>query len=133
MSPYAAGRPCPGVGPRRGSCPNLIRGSERNCETCAPYVKAKNKRYDKTRGNSGERGYDAQWAKIRARKLAKDPLCEMCMDDAVIRAAVLVHHIDGDAFNNDDDNHMSLCHYHHEMIHGPNRWAKTTVEEKENK
>ena len=124
MSPYAAGRPCPGVGPRRGSCPNLIRGSERNCEICDPYVKAKNKRYDKARGNSGERGYDSTWKKVRSLVLSDSPLCSMCEAEGVIRKATLVHHVDENPRNNKWDNLTGLCNEHHEIIHGPERWGK---------
>ena len=128
MSPYAAGRPCPGVGPRRGSCPNLIRGSERNCEICDPYVKAKNKRYDKARGNSGERGYDAAWAKIRNVKASQDPLCEFCLRDGLVVPLDVVHH-DKPIETHPElrlvmDNLISLCNEHHEIIHGPERWGK---------
>ena len=131
MSPYAAGRPCPGVGPRRGSCPNLIRGSERNCEACAPYVKAKNKRYDKARGNSGERGYDAAWRRVRIMKLARSPMCQCdeCKENRL--PAVLVHHImtisERPDLRLDPDNMLSMANECHERVHKNERWGEMQV------
>jgi 5-methylcytosine-specific restriction enzyme A len=48
---------------------------------------------DLARGNSAQRGYDRAWRKLRASKLAADPLCAWCYDRGVIKAAEMVDHI----------------------------------------
>lgn len=65
--------------------------------------------YDKQRGSAHARGYDAQWAKVRAMKLRRKPMCEDCGE----AEATQVHH--KVAFRNRPglrlrlDNLMSLC------------------------
>ena len=63
-----------------------------DCPDCA---KLYQKSYDRDRGSASRRGYDAAWQKARARKLAKDPLCECdrCKAKDRVRAANVVHHI----------------------------------------
>lgn len=50
---------------------------------------------DQHRGNSTQRGYDAEWRKIRAQKLAVNPLCECdaCKSSHRTTAAEVVDHI----------------------------------------
>ena len=74
--PIRPGRPCPGRGPRRGSCPNVIRGAG-VCPECQPYEKAVAREYDRRRDETVERQFihSAQWRRIREVKLAHDLLC----------------------------------------------------------
>ena len=36
-----------------------------------------------------------RWRKVRALKLARDPLCEDCLEHGVTEAATQVHHVEG--------------------------------------
>ena len=100
-------------------CPALTDGGR-----CEEHRRKERKRYDDSRGNSGERGYDATWRKVRDLKLANDPLCERCEVRGLIVVAVLVHHKDGNAKNNDPSNHESLCNDCHETAHRGERWGR---------
>ncbi|MHC4579790.1 MAG: HNH endonuclease signature motif containing protein [Planctomycetota bacterium] len=55
----------------------------------------------------------ARWRKLRAFKLARDPLCEDCAAHGVTRAATQVHHVEGLAQRPDLafvlENLRSLC------------------------
>jgi len=57
-------------------------------------------------------------------KLANDPLCEKCMEQEIIKVAVLVHHVDKDESNNEDENLMSVCNDCHEMLHKGTRFGR---------
>ena len=97
-------------------CGNLVESGR-----CEKHRKRNHQRYDETRGNSGDRGYDALWQKVRLMKLSMNPLCQMCEDEGRIVAAKLVHHIKP-VENHPElrlyaDNLMSLCVMHHEVIH----------------
>ena len=113
--PIRSNRPCPGYGPRRGCCPNIIKPKESCCVECIRYKQSAIKRYDKKRNATKERKFlhSRIWRKLRAMKLARDPLCEKCQSPAV-----LVHHIDENELNSGWDNLMSLCFVCHEVIHG---------------
>lgn len=63
-------------------------------------------------GSAAERGYDARWREVRARQLQAFPFCQRCG-----RRATLVHHIDGNAHNDDMSNLMSLCDSCHQKVH----------------
>ena len=126
MSPFKTGRPCPGYGPRRGSCPNLIRGNQTCCSECAPFEKEKKRRYDKKRDESPGRQFlhSTTWRKIRAYKLSRQPLCERCLKQGQDIPATLVHHKDGNELHNHPVNHESLCVSCHELIHKEGRWGR---------
>jgi len=85
-------------------------------------------RYDASRGNSNERGYDADWQKVRAVKAAQDPLCETCARLGIDKALDVVHHIksieERPDLRLDMDNLQSLCTEHHEKIHKAERWRR---------
>jgi len=117
--PYKPARQCPGLGPNTSRCPNLIKGKERYCPTCSEYSKKAVRRYDKARDQTPERKFihSPLWRKIRLRKLAQDPLCEMCLEEGMERMACIVHHIDGNELNNDPSNHLSTCFDCHLEIH----------------
>ena len=118
-------KPCKG---KYGNCPNLVKVGEKYCTECQPKEKereqAKRREYDQQRGTPAQRGYNAYWQKVRARKLKNDPLCEICLEKYRIRPAVLVHHIDGNSKNNISSNLMSLCNPCHEKIHKNDRWGR---------
>lgn len=92
-----APRPCAHPG-----CPNLVRNQAR----CPEHTRAKDARRRRARG---PRVYDTQaWRRLRERKLATDPHCEMrtkC-DGAL---ATEVHHRDGDQWNLSWGNLVSSC------------------------
>ena len=117
-------RPCPGYGPRRGGCPNLIRGDQACCPECAPFEKEIKRRYDKARDESPGRQFlhSPVWRRIRELKLSRDPLCERCLKQELDVPAVLVHHKDGVELHNHPVNHESLCVACHEVEHKQERW-----------
>lgn len=124
--PYKCARPCLGYGPRRNSCPNLVKGSEKYCPECMPWVKKATREYEQKRDESPERRFlhSMQWRAIREMKLAKDPLCEGCEKDNLTVPAILVHHIDGNELNNELENLESCCQMHHEETHKRERWGR---------
>lgn len=81
---------------------------------CPKHRKAGWQDYDKARGTNTQRGYGANWKKIRDAHLREHPLCEHCMRLGIIKQADMVHHKDGNQFNNKDSNHESLCNACHE-------------------
>lgn len=71
---------------------------------------------DKSRGTATERGYGAQWAKIRRRILSRDKgLCQLCLVAGNYRPAKSVDHIRPKFEGGDDadDNLQSLCQLCH--------------------
>ena len=107
-------RPCPKPG-----CRGLWDGKV--CPTCG-HKKAKwGWKDDRERGTAKRRGYDRAWRAVRARKLAHDPLCEMCEANGLTQEAEQVHHIK--PFNGRSDplrlqrtNLMSVCRRCHERL-----------------
>ncbi len=65
--PYKSLRPCSSPG-----CPELVRSGR----YCQQHKKVHQRRYDKQRGTSAQRGYGANWRKLRKMVLARDPICE---------------------------------------------------------
>ena len=65
--PYKSLRPCSVSG-----CPELVR----NGRYCKQHKKVYQRKYDKQRGTSTQRGYGANWRKLRKMVLARDPLCK---------------------------------------------------------
>lgn len=128
--PIKPGRTCPGRGLYIRSCPNVVIGNNRYCSVCSKYAEKEQRQsaqqYDQARDQSRDRRFihSVQWRKIRLRKLAHDPLCEVCLDGGKEVRAVLVHHIDGDELNNNVGNHQSLCNDCHEKVHKKERWKK---------
>jgi len=60
----------------------------------------------------------SRWKKLRARQLAIQPLCELCIQSEIVTEATVVHHVkrhDGDlALLFDPTNLQSLCKPHHD-------------------
>lgn len=81
-------RPC-----RHAGCPELVdRGY---CEKHKrPNYTESQKRYDKRRGTTSERGYDGRWQRIRLQALQRDCyLCRPCYREGRTTVAVDVDHI----------------------------------------
>ena len=93
---------------------------------CESHKKQADKLYDKSRENDEDRKFihSDRWRMIRRIKLSNDPLCYYCEREGFVVVATLVHHLDQNELNNEDDNLMSLCQKHHEAIHGPNRFRR---------
>lgn len=75
------------------------------------------------RPTSHQRGYDANWRKLRRQKLRANPLCEECERGGLVVVATMVHHIlpieeGGEVL--DWDNLMSLCEICHDKKHSKN-------------
>lgn len=101
MSPMKPARPC-----RYQGCARTTTNPSGYCEE---HLKQARKQYDNDRGTPSERGYGAQWQKQRAFYLAEHPLCEDCEAQGIVVVASMVHHLDGNQFNNDPDNYRALC------------------------
>jgi 5-methylcytosine-specific restriction protein A len=73
--------------------------------------------YDRERGNSAERGYDARWRKYRLWFLQQHPLCVDCLKQGKTVAATVVDHIvphrGDETLFWATDNHQSMCESHH--------------------
>lgn len=100
------------------SCPNLTTKGGR----CDEHIRKANRQYDKERGTSGERGYDATWQKVREMKARRDPLCEECLRKG--RPAMpldIVHHIKPIETHPElrlvMENLRSVCTEHHDELH----------------
>ena len=65
--PRRTPRPCSAPG-----CPELVRDGR----FCEQHDRQEQRRYDKQRGTSAQRGYGANWRKLRKMKLNQDPICE---------------------------------------------------------
>lgn len=118
MSPFKSKRPCSIPG-----CPRLTDGG-----LCEKHRRKANKEYEEGRGNSGDRGYDATWQKVREEKLADDPLCEEHLKRGETVAATMVHHIQSIKTYPElrlvKSNLMSLCNSCHEEKEKQERWGR---------
>lgn len=92
------------VCPKTG-CINLIPAEQRYCE-----AHAKQQRKPDTRPNSAQRGYDAEWRKIRAAYLEAHPYCVVCG-----QRATEVDHIVAirEGGTHDWSNLRGMCKSHH--------------------
>jgi len=70
-------------------CHVLVRDGSR----CTKHKRARWRDIDRRRGSSAERGYGAKWRKAAKGFLDLNPLCRMCLERGVIRAASVVDHI----------------------------------------
>lgn len=61
--------------------------------TPPPRNRARERERDRERGSARARGYDKTWEKLRAAKLADDPLCEHCEKQGRTTPAQDVDHI----------------------------------------
>ena len=123
-------RPCPGYGPRRGACPNLIKGNARCCPECMPYEKAATRRYDKKRDQTPERKWlhSTRWRRASDLHKSKHPLCAECERHGRITPVYVTDHIIAHNGNYDlfwdQSNWQSLCNSCHELKHRPERFGR---------
>lgn len=94
-------------------CPRLT------CDRYCEQHRVETRRYDRYRGNSTQRGYDARWRKSRITFLRRHPLCVECQKEGHITPAVVVDHIkphkgDMNLFW-DETNWQPLCKPHHDI------------------
>ena len=73
--------------------------------------------------SSAQRGYGADWRKVRARKLRHNPLCEQCLQQGYDTVATRVHHLApfkgiNDPARLDVNNLESLCKACHDEATG---------------
>lgn len=129
MSPMRSRRPCPGRGRRTASCPNLLKGSEKQCIECEPFVKQAIRKYDKARDQTPGRKFlhSTVWRRIRELKLTQNALCQMCEVEGLTVEAVLVHHVNEDQLCNEESNLMSCCQSCHELIHRKDRYGRNNA------
>ena len=122
MSPTRPLSPC-----SKNGCSQLVPAGQRFCEK---HQKAETRRYDKDRGTSTERGYDAAWQRTRAFKANMSPLCEICLQSGDIVPLDIVHHIKPIETHPELrlvlDNLLSVCSRHHEEIHKDERWGRVS-------
>ena len=105
MSPRRPKKPCAKV-----NCKELVEAGKRYCpEHEREYRKCMNKEQDSKRGTAADRGYGANWRRLRKMVLNAEPLCRHCWEKGLIRAAEEVDHIDGNAWNLAWDNLQPLC------------------------
>nr|WP_187354041.1 HNH endonuclease [Brevibacillus laterosporus] len=69
-------------------CPTLTREAY-----CPIHQKKQVQQYDRERGSSTQRGYDAKWRKARIGFLKKHPLCKHCYDKGLLNGATRVDHL----------------------------------------
>ena len=82
--PYAPKKPCLHPG-----CPALIDSGSR----CEEHRKEYQQRLDRSRGNSHQRGYDADWRRLREAALKRDNyLCQKCLAQGRMTPANIVDH-----------------------------------------
>lgn len=106
--PDRAPHACPGCGATTSE-----KGRCANCRS------ARNRAIDERRGSSAERGYDADWKRVRDSFLATNPLCAFCHERNVVTLAEVVDHIVPIAQSPrdrlDPRNLRSLCKMHHDQ------------------
>ena len=109
--PYKPKKPCGYSG-----CSKLTTGGP-----CPEHKRKINRQYDKQRGTSGERGYDATEQKVREIKANQDPLCEDCLKSGIVKPLKIVHHIKPIETHPElrlvMENLMSLCNECHEQVY----------------
>lgn len=91
-------------------CPRCNAAHDGQCPLAKPIYR---KQVDDRRGTRQQRGYDADWYRLRHQHLLRWPLCADCLDRRMYTAATEVHHMakvaDHPERRLDPDNLMSLC------------------------
>lgn len=80
----------PSPGCRAPGCTQRQSPGQRYCPT---HQRERWRALDRERGNSAQRGYDADWRRFREWFLAKYPLCADCREHGRTTLAVEVHHL----------------------------------------
>ena len=110
--PSKSMRPCSQPG-----CGKLTKAGR--CEAHQAKAKEQRKQYDTERGNSAQRGYDAQWRKFRVTYLRQHPLCISCHDRGRLVEATEIHHVkmmsDGGS-KYDESNLIAYCKRCHSSV-----------------
>ena len=93
----------------RSGCPNKAKSGDSYCKE---HIQVQRRQYDKQRGSSAERGYDAKWKKYREWYLRNHPLCRICEVEGKTIIATVIDHIvsirrKGSFW--DPNNHQALC------------------------
>ena len=112
--PNKPSRPCPGRGARRGSCSNLVQGSDRYCALCASIAQAEARQEDRQRGTASERGYGYRWQQATKGWLRSHPLCVVCSREATLVDHIIPHRGDMTLFW-DSTNWQSMCDHCHNV------------------
>jgi len=91
-------------------CPNLA-------EPGSPYCKEHQRKAERSRGTSTERGYSYRWRVSSRQFLSRHPLCSECLKEGITKVADCVDHIIPHNGNLklfwDEHNWQSLCSSHH--------------------
>ncbi len=87
------------------SCANRVPAGQ---TFCRQHQKEQTRRYDKKRGSSYERGYNARWRKYRRIFLNHHPFCAECGGIATVVDHIIPHKGDQELFWC-EDNHQSMC------------------------
>jgi 5-methylcytosine-specific restriction enzyme A len=105
-------------------CSQLVKSGER---FCPKHKRAERKRYESTRKTAAERGYNAQWRKVRAMQLRHFPMCGCDECQGQRYAADMVHHIvpidKNPSLRLAMSNLLSMANGCHERLHGSERWG----------
>ena len=84
---------------------------------CATHLQAVRKEYDSKRPSAADRGYDAEWRKVRDEFLRSYPYCARCG----VRATTVHHVIRKDVGGSDNWNNLEAlctrCHNSETMRH----------------
>ncbi|MGE5482253.1 MAG: HNH endonuclease [Bacteroidota bacterium] len=101
-------------------CPSLVGDSR----FCPAHAQVERRIEDERRGSARDRGYDTRWDKVRRAKLARDPLCERCLQVGRVTPATMVHHLrslrqGGEAL--EMANLLSVCRRCHDDLHSQKR------------
>jgi len=104
--PFRAGRPCAQPG-----CTRIVRDGR----YCDDHRRQNQQEQDAKRGTASQRGYGAQWRRVRKRFLRQHPLCAACGHLGFTTPATDVDHILPRALGGTDEesNLQALCHRHH--------------------
>lgn len=83
------------------------------CERHIDETNNAQRRYDRTRGTTAERGYGARWQRAARRYLRQNPLCVQCQTRGRVKQSAEVdhktpHENDQELFW-DEDNWQALC------------------------
>ena len=115
--PRRLARPCNHPG-----CPNLAEPGKRFCTAHRGARRQADRDYRAKRTDVAEQAFyrSERWKRLRAWKLARDPLCEVCLKEGRTTPAAMVHHVTPVKAGGDPmaiDNLMSLCVSCHNRLH----------------
>lgn len=110
--PIKPKRPC-----SNPSCPATCEAGQRWCEAHRQEGADRMRDFERGRGSSSDRGYDADWRRFREVWLHYHPVCEECF-----QPATEIHHIvplrsGGEKYA--DSNLRALCHSCHSRTPKP--------------